>query len=43
MSLCSEQQSQVDDLTCAFRGSPRDRNLTAREIRNTFGDIARLY
>lgn len=42
-SLYSEQQPQVDDLTCAFRGSPLDRNLTVQEIRGALGDIARLY
>ncbi|MDZ7840256.1 MAG: hypothetical protein U5R46_05470 [Gammaproteobacteria bacterium] len=43
MSLYSEQQPQVDDLTCAYRGSLPDRNLTVEEIRDTLGDIARLY
>lgn len=43
MSLYSGQQPQVDDLTCAFRGAPHDRNLTLEEIRNTLSDIARLY
>lgn len=43
LTLYSEQQPQVDDLTCAFRGSPQDRNLTVAEIRDTLGDIARLY
>lgn len=43
MSLYSEQQPQVDDLTCAFRGAPQDRTLTVEEIRRALGDFARLY
>lgn len=43
MELYSEQQPQVDDLTCAFRGAPVDRNLTVDDIRDTLGGMARIY
>lgn len=43
LTLYSEQEPQVDDLTCAYRGSRTDRNLTMDEIRNTLGNIARIH
>lgn len=42
MELFSEQEPQVDDLTCAVQGAPPDRNLTGDEIRAALGDIARI-
>lgn len=43
MELYSDRQPQVDDLTCTFRGSPVDRNLTVDDIRDTLGGMARIY
>lgn len=43
LSLHSEQQPQVDNLTCAFRGAPTDRNLSLDAIRDTLGGVARVY
>lgn len=42
MTLYSDQQPQLDDLTCAYRGSRRDRNLSMDQIRGTLGDIATI-
>lgn len=43
ITLYSGQQPQLDDLTCAYRGSPRDRNLTVDDIRKTLDGVARIY
>jgi len=40
MELFSERQPQVDDLTCAVKGSPVDRNLTLDAIQGAMGEIA---
>lgn len=42
LQLYSSQQPQVDDLTCAYRGSSVDRYLTLEEIRSTLGGTARI-
>lgn len=42
MELYSDRQPQVDDLTCTFRGSPVDRNLTVDDIRDTLGGVVRI-
>lgn len=42
LQLYSSQQPQVDDLTCAYRGSSVDRYLTVEEIQSTLGGIARI-
>lgn len=42
LQLYSSQQPQVDDLTCAYRGSSVDRYLTVDEVRSTLGGIARI-
>lgn len=42
MELFSDQEPQVDDLTCAVNGAPPDRNLTVDEIRGALGDIVRI-
>lgn len=43
ITLYSDQQPQLDDLTCAYRGSRQDRNLTMDEIRSTLGNIATIH
>lgn len=43
LALYSKQAPQVDDLTCAYRGSRTDRSLTLDQIRDTLGDIARIH
>ncbi|MGA8262452.1 MAG: hypothetical protein WB783_19760 [Arenicellales bacterium] len=42
MSLFSEQEPQVADLTCAFNGEPADRNLTLTQIQDTLGSVAKI-
>lgn len=43
LELYSDLQPQVSDLTCTFRGSVVDRNLTVDAIRETLGGIVRIY
>lgn len=43
LTLYSEHEPQVDDLTCAYRGSRTDRNLTVDEIQDTLGNIALIH
>lgn len=43
IELYSEDAPQVDDLSCAYDGDARDRNLTLDEIRDTLGELVRLY
>ncbi|HSH43101.1 MAG TPA: hypothetical protein VK973_13325, partial [Arenicellales bacterium] len=42
MELYSERSPQLDDLTCAVKGGPPDRNLTREEIRRALDGIARI-
>jgi len=42
MELYSEQSPQLDDLTCAVKGAPPDRNLTREDIRRVLDGIARI-
>ena len=42
ITLFSEQEPQVDDLTCAFNGLPVDRNLTLTQIQDTLGSVAKI-
>lgn len=43
LQLYSDLQPQVSDLTCTFRGSVVDRNLTVDEIRETLDGVVRIY
>lgn len=43
IELYSEEAPQVDDLTCAYDGDSTDRNLTLAEIRDTLGELVRVY
>lgn len=42
MSLFSEQEPQVAELTCAFNGEAVDRNLTLDQIQDTLGSVAKI-
>jgi len=42
ITLYSDQEPQVDDLTCAYNGSAVDRNLTLAEIQATLGAIVKI-
>jgi hypothetical protein len=42
ITLHSDQEPQVDDLTCAYNGSSIDHNLTLAEIQATLGAIVRI-
>lgn len=43
IELYSDEAPQVDDLTCAYDGERYDRNLTLDQIRDTLGDLVRIY
>lgn len=42
ITLYSDQEPQVDDLTCAYNGSSVDRNLTLAQIQATLGAIVKI-
>ncbi|MGA8262326.1 MAG: hypothetical protein WB783_19130 [Arenicellales bacterium] len=42
IALYSDDEPQVEDLTCAFNGLPTDRNLTLNQIQATLGSIAKI-
>lgn len=42
MELYSKESPQLDDLTCAVKGAPPDRNLTRDDIRRVLDGIARI-
>lgn len=46
ITLFSEQEPQVADLTCAYygiHGAPEHRNLTMAQIQDTLGSIAKIH
>lgn len=46
ITLFSDQEPQVADLTCAYygmHGAPEDRNLTLTQIQDTLGAVAKLH
>ena len=42
ITLYSDQEPQVDDLTCAINGLPSARNLTLAQIQATLGSIVKM-
>lgn len=42
IALYSDQEPQVDDLTCAINGLPTARNLTLAQIQATLGSIVKI-
>ncbi|MFZ0485465.1 MAG: hypothetical protein WAL83_00560 [Arenicellales bacterium] len=43
IALFSDEEPQVDDLTCAFDGVSVDRHLTMNQIQGTLGDVAKIH
>lgn len=43
IELFSDEEPQVDDLTCAYDGVSVDRHLTRDQIQGTLGDVAKIH